>query len=276
MRLYISCDMEGTAGVVDWTQVDPNNASEYPYYRRVMSQEVRAAIEGARSAGARDVLVNDSHWYMRNLLWDELPEDVRVISGYRKPFSMGEGLEGGFDCAFFTGYHAGVGERGGVMDHTYTARVIYDVRVNGVRCSEGHLNAALAGWHGIPVTLITGDRAAVDQLRRELPWVTGVVVKEPIGRFSANSVSPARARALIREGAAEAMRRIAEARPYRFEPPIALELDLVGTAMADVVELIPGFERTAGRSLRFVHEDFPTVYQAFIAAYRLGGTAIDE
>lgn len=276
MRLYISCDMEGTAGVVDWVQTDPSNTSEYPYYRRLMSQEVRAAIDGARSAGATDVLVNDSHWSMRNILWDELPEDVRMISGYRKPTSMGQGLEGGFDCAFFTGYHAGVGQQDGVLDHTFTARVLYDVRVNGVRCSEGHLNAALAGWYDTPVTLVTGDRTAVEQLRRDLPWVLGVIVKEPIGRFSANSVSPARAQATIREAAAEAMRRVNEAQPYRFEPPITLELDVVGTAMAEVIALMPGFERTSGRSVRFMHEDFPTVYRAFIAAYRLGATAIDE
>ncbi|HEU5479844.1 MAG TPA: M55 family metallopeptidase, partial [Candidatus Tumulicola sp.] len=98
MKLYLSCDMEGTAGVSAWQQCDPSDAYEYPIYRRYMTREVRAAIDGARAAGVREVLVNDSHWDMRNLVWDELPEDedLRVISGTRKPWSMAQGLDASF------------------------------------------------------------------------------------------------------------------------------------------------------------------------------------
>ncbi|HEX3466345.1 MAG TPA: M55 family metallopeptidase [Candidatus Elarobacter sp.] len=273
LRLYVSADMEGTAAVCSWTQVDRTNTTEYPYYRRLMSQEVRAAIDGAREAGVGDVLVNDSHASMRNVLWDELPDDVRMIYGNRKPFSMAETAGGSFDAAFFTGYHGAIGTQDAVLDHTYTGDTLRETRVNGRPCSEAMLNAAVLGLSGVPVVLITGDRATVEQNKAVMPWLTGVAVKESIGRYAANSVSPARARELIRAGAKEAIERLAEAKPFTFEPPIALELDFNWTHNADYVEMMPGFERTGSRSVRFIHDDYRVVFKAYIAAFRLGAAA---
>jgi D-amino peptidase len=273
LRLYISADMEGTAAVCSWTQVDPANTTEYPYYRRLMSQEVRAAIDGAREAGVTDVLVNDSHASMRNVLWDELPPDVRMIYGNRKPFSMSEGVDGTFDAAFYTGYHGSVGTQDATLDHTYTSETLRETRVNGRPCSEAMLNAAVLGLSGVPVVLITGDRACIEETKAVMPWITGVVVKDSIGRYATNSVSPARARELIHAGAKEAIGRLAGAKPFVFEPPIALELDLVWTHNADYVELIPGFERIGPRSVRFVHDDYRVIFKAYVAAFRLGAAA---
>jgi D-amino peptidase len=273
MKLYISADMEGTAAVCSWTQVDPSNTTEYPYYRKLMSQEVRAAIDGAREAGVGDVLVNDSHASMRNVLWDELPDDVRMIYGNRKPFSMAEAADGGFDAAFFTGYHGAVGTQDAVLDHTYTSETVHEVRVNGRTCSEAMLNAAVLGLSGVPVVLVTGDRACIEQTKAVMPWITGVVVKDSIGRYATNSLSPARARKLIHAGAKDAIIRLAQAKPFTFEPPVTLELDFVWTHNADYVELMPGFERTGPRSVRFVHDDYRVVFKAYIAAFRLGGAA---
>ena len=272
-RLYISADMEGTAAVCTWTQVDPTNTTEYPYYRRLMSLEVRAAIDGARDAGAGEVLVNDSHATMRNVMWDELPDDVRMISGNRKPFSMAQGIEGSFDAAFFTGYHGSVGTTDATLDHTYTSETLYETRVNGQACSEAMLNAAILGLSGVPVVLITGDRACIEQTKAVMPWITGVAVKDSIGRFSTNSLSPARARELIRAGASEAIGCIAAAKPFTFEPPVTLELDFNWTHNADFVELMPGFERTGPRSVRFVHDDYRVIFKAYVAAFRLGAAA---
>jgi D-amino peptidase len=277
MKLYISADMEGTAAVCSWTQVDPTNTTEYPYYRTLMSQEVRAAIDGARAAGVGDVLVNDSHSSMRNVLWDELPDDVRMIYGNRKPFSMAEGADRSFDAAFFTGYHAACGSQDGALDHTYTSETLRETRVNGVRCSEAILNAAVLGLSGVPVALLSGDRVAVEEITAVMPWVTGVVVKDSIGRFATNSLSPARARELIREGAREAIATLRDeargVKPFVFESPITLELDFVQTHNADYAELIPGFERTGGRSVRFTHDDYRVVFKAYVAAFRLGAAA---
>jgi D-amino peptidase len=240
-----------------------------------MSREVRAAIDGAREAGAGDVLVNDSHARMRNLLWDELPPDVRMVVGNRKPFSMAQGARG-FDAAFFTGYHAANGTADGVLDHTYTSETLYRVRVNGKPCSEAMLNAALLGLDGVPVVLITGDRATIEHTQRELPWITGVVVKDGIGRYATDTLSPTAACERIRAGAKAAMAAIGSARPYIFTPPITLELDFLYTHNADFAELIPGIERVDARTIRYVHDDYRIVFRAFLAAMRLGAAANAE
>lgn len=273
MRLYLSCDMEGTAGVCSWMQCDPSNTREYPIYRRYMSQEVRAAIEGARTAGVTEVLINDSHWDMRNLLWDELPADVRVISGSRKPFSMSEGLDRGFAGAFFTGYHAKVGDANGVLAHTYTAETLYNVRINGVACSEALLNAAMAGYYGIPLLLVSGDSVVVQHVKEYMPWVKGIVVKEGIGHYATDSITPRAAQKLLHDGAAEAIRNASSAKPFTFDGPITMELDTTRVEHADFIELMPGFERIAGRTLRFSHDDYRMIFRAFVAAFRLGGAA---
>jgi D-amino peptidase len=273
MRLYISCDMEGTAGVCSWQQCDPSNAHEYPVFRRYMSQEVRAAIDGARKGGAGEIVVNDSHWDMRNLLWDELPNDVALISGGRKPLSMTQGMGVGFGGAMFTGYHAKAGARDGVLAHTYTGETIYNVRINGVECSEALLNAAMAGYYGIPVLLVTGDRVVVEHVTGFMPWVTGVVVKEGIGHYAADSMTPQAACAAIRDAATQAVKSADKAMPFTFEPPLTLEIDTRRAEQADFIELMPGYARIHGRTVRFEADNYPEIFRAFTAAFRLGGAA---
>lgn len=274
MKIYISADMEGTAGVCSWDQVDARNYTpDYFIYQKVMTAEVCAAIEGARKGGARDFTINDSHGPMRNLLLDELPADARVIFGNRKPFSMNEGLNRDFDGVFFTGYHGAIGEQNATLCHTYTPSVVYDVRINGMRCSEATLNAALAGHCGVPVLLVTGDRATIESAKAQMPWITGVVVKESIGNYAVDSLSPQAAQDAIRDGAAQALRSIKDAKPFVVEPPIVLEIDLARVEQADWVALIPQFERTAPRTVRFASDDYPTVFKAFVAAFRMGAVA---
>jgi D-amino peptidase len=142
-----------------------------------------------------------------------------------------------------------------------------------VRCSEATLNAALAGHFGVPVLLITGDRVTVEGAKAQMPWITGVVVKESIGNYAVDSISPQAAQDAIRAGAAKAVKNAANAKPYRFEPPITMEIDVTRIEQADYVALIPGFERSGPRQVRFVHDDYPTVFRAFVAAFRLGAVA---
>jgi D-amino peptidase len=270
MRLYISSDMEGVAGVCAWQQVDARTPHpEYEIYRRYYTQEVAAAIEGARAGGAAGVLVNDSHGPMRNLLFEELPADVRVIFGNRKPFSMVQGADGGFGGAFFIGYHGAAGDADAVLCHTYTPSIIYDVRVNGIRCSEATLNAGLLGFYGVPLLLATGDRTTVEGIAEQMPWVRGVAVKESIGNFAADSMMPAAAQRAIRREAEVAIAGAADAKLFCFEPPITLDVQLVTAAQAHLVATIPSFERTGSRSVRFVHDSYPVVFKAFVATWRL-------
>lgn len=273
MNLYISCDMEGTAGVSSWKQCDPSDAHEYPVFRRLMTLEVRAAIEGAREAGVRSVLVNDSHWSMRNLLFDDLPDDddLRVISGAPKPWSMMQGLDAHAGAAFFTGYHAKAGDPA-TLAHTFSESV-YRVTVNGIACSEALLNAALAGSYGIPLALITGDRTIVEETTRAMPWAVGIAVKDAIGYSAVNSLTPHAAREAIRAGAREAMRGIGRARPFTFDPPFELVVETAGAEHADFIELMPGFVRIGGRAVRFASDEYPAVMQAFIAATRIAAAA---
>lgn len=273
MNLYISCDMEGTAGVCSWKQCDPSDTHEYPIYRRYMTREVRAAIEGAREAGAQRVTVNDSHWSMRNLLFDELPgdDDLRVVSGAPKPWSMMQGVGGGFDAAFFTGYHAKAGDAA-TLSHTHS-ELVYSVEINGTRCSEALLNAALAGSYGVPVVLITGDGTIVAETVAAMPWAVGVPVKDAIGYSAVESLTPQAAQAAIRAGAREAVGRIAQAKPFTFASPYELTIETAQVEHADFIELLPGFTRIGGRAVRFSGSEYPAVFEAFLTATRIAAAA---
>lgn len=273
MRIYISCDMEGVAGVSVWRQCDYTNASEYPTFRRYMSQEVAAAIEGAREGGADEIVVNDSHGSMVNLLFDELPEDVLVVSGSRKPGSMTQGLTAGFDGAIFTGYHAKAGHQDGVLAHTYNGAAIFEIRINGAPCSEGLANAALAGTFDVPLIMLTGDKAIVNEISSQMPWVTGVAVKEGIGKLSAASMTPKAAQKAIHAAAARAVRNISSCKPFRFSAPYELEVVTTQNEHTDFIEMLPGVERIDGRTTRFVSDDFLAVYRTIVLSYRLAAAA---
>lgn len=156
MRVYISVDMEGITGVVSPTQVRPGER-EYERFRRIMTQEANAAIRGALAGGATQVVVNDSHGPMTNLLIEDLHSDARLVSGSPKPHGMMQGIGPGFDAAFFIGYHSRHGTAASVLDHTWSSASIVDAEINGRSVCEGDLNAGLAGGDGVPVALVTGD-----------------------------------------------------------------------------------------------------------------------
>src|SRR3989440_3146433 len=179
MRVYISVDMEGIAGVVHESQTDPTTpafAAEYGRFRRLMTAEANAAVEGALAAGATRVLVNDSHWFMRNLLAEELHQAAELVSGDPKPRSMVQDIDGGFDAALFIGYHARAGTRNAILDHTYADR-IHDVRLNGKPVGELGLNAALAGGAGGPLSPPSGGTPLGNQAQRHEGPAVGAGVR---------------------------------------------------------------------------------------------------
>jgi len=270
MRVYISVDMEGVAGVVHEDQtdpIDPRHAGEYNRFRRLMTAEANAAIEGALAAGATAVLVNDSHWLMRNLLAEELHPAAELLSGGPKRGSMVEGVELGFEAAMFVGYHARAGAHHAIIDHTYTS-LVHEARLNGRPVGELAINAALAGTYGVPVALVSGDQALAAEARELLgPAVETVVVKQAVGRFAARSLAPSEACRRIREGAARALARPHQ--PLVLPPPITLEVEFALTQMADMAELAPGSVRTGGRTLAYTHEDYREVFRAWRALYNL-------
>jgi D-amino peptidase len=272
MQVYISVDMEGVAGVVHEDQtdpIDPRHAGEYNRCRRLMTSEANAAIEGALEAGATRVLVNDSHWLMRNLLAEELHPAAELLSGGPKLRSMVEGIDQGFDAALFVGYHAMAGTPHAVIDHTY-AGLVHEARLNGRPVGELALNAALAGSHGVPVALVSGDQALAAEARALLgEGVETVIVKHAVSRFAARSVSPGESCRRIREGTVAALRR--EHAPLTLDHPIRLEVEFAFTQMADMAELVPGSVRADGRTIEYVHDDYWEVFRAWRALYNLAG-----
>ena len=210
MRVYVSVDMEGVAGVVHEDQtdpIDPRHAGEYNRFRRLMTGEANAAIEGALAAGAIRVLVNDSHWRMMNLLAEEFAPGGRAAERGTQG-ALDDGRRGaGFDAALLVGYHAMAGTGHAIIDHTYTDRV-HECRLNGRPVGELGINAALAGTYGVPVALVSGDQALAAEARTWLgPSVETVVVKHAVGRFAARSVAPGEACRRIREGVTAALGR---------------------------------------------------------------------
>src|SRR5947209_13344630 len=235
MRTYISIDMEGIAGVVHESQTDPTDpasAADYGRFRRLMTAEANAAVAGALAAGATRVRVNDSHWFMRNLVAEELHQAAELVAGDPKTHSMVQGIDGGFDAALFIGYHARAGTRNAILDHTYADR-IHEVRLNGKPVGELGINAAFAGVHGVPVALVSGDAALAAEAQDLLgDDIATVVVKQAVGRHAAQSVAPAVACRMIHEGVTAALKR--RRRPFVLSSPVTIEVDFALTSHADV------------------------------------------
>jgi D-amino peptidase len=269
MKVYISADMEGTSGVVHSDQTDPAHP-EYQAARRLMLAEVNAAIEGALAGGATEILVNDSHWDMRNLAIDQLHPAATLLSGTPKPYSMMTGIDASFDRVFFTGYHARAGSVAGILDHTYNGpNIVQGVWINNVEVGEYGVNAALAGYFNVPVALITGDQTACAQAKELLGEdLETVIVKEAVGRVAAKNLHPTRARDLIRAGAERAVK--SKRAPYVVAAPITLRLAFARSTQAEQASLIPGVQRTAPRVVELTLDDYAILFRAFRAMLTLG------
>jgi D-amino peptidase len=273
LRLFISADMEGVAGVTREEQTDPAGR-DYPLFRRLMTLEVNAAIEGALEAGVQEIVVSDGHWFGSNLLPDELDPAAELLSGYPRRLYMGEGMGPGFDAAYFVGYHASAGSRDAVLDHSGAdPRLVQEVRLSGVAQSEGSLNGYLCGYFDCPVALFTGDAVAVSQMHGFSLAVEGVVVKESLAQQAARSLHPEVARQRIRTGARRAIERLDNIVPMRLEGRQELEVDFVRTAMADSCERIPGVRRVGPRTVAYAGDDYVQLYKLFLALVDLAQAA---
>lgn len=275
MRIYLSVDMEGLAGVAHPHQVvhakDGPDRADYDRSRALMAGETNAAVEAALRNGADEVVVNDSHWQMRNLRAEDVHPAARVVIG-DKPLSMTQGIGAGegpaFDGAAFIGYHAGAGNAIGVIAHTYSSATVLEVRVDGAPHNEAGLNAIRLGHHGVPVILVAGDDALADEVEALLPWAESVIVKRALGYSVADSLSPAAARDAIADGMRRALSRMSEMQVYR---PKALtgEIDFRLPVMADYAAVLPGTERTGARTVAFGADDGDGFYRTCLSLIRL-------
>ncbi len=163
VKVYISADMEGIWGVVHANQTSPDSP-EYAAARKWMAEDVNAVVAGLFDAGATEVVVNDSHGSQRNILASDLDPRASLISGSPKPLSMMEGIDATFAACIFVGYHAKAGTAAAILDHTISGSVVRAIRVNRIEMPELGLNAAIAGYYGVPVVLISGDAASIEGL----------------------------------------------------------------------------------------------------------------
>ncbi len=266
LKVYISVDMEGVSGVVSSDQTGAGGA-DYNRFRRLMTEETNAAIEGAVTAGATEIVVNDSHGSMRNIEIENLRAPAELISNSVKPMGMMQGIDPTFDAVIFVGYHAKAGSPTGVIAHTGTG-TIADVRVNGRSVGEAGINTFAAGSLGVPVIMITGDQEAVAQARELVPNIEGVQVKEAIGSTAARSLRPEEARARIRAGAERALKRRAEFQAITATTPTIFEVSFTQTVLADIAEQIPTVNRVDAKTVSYRAQDYLQGYRLLRLLYR--------
>ena len=268
MKVYLSSDMEGTAGVVDWTQcLGPSG--EYDYYRGLLQAEVNAAIEGAMSAGATSFLVNDSHSSMQNLRPDQLLGDARYLSGRHKPMYMMEGLDSSYDAVFFVSYHGSMASEASTLSHTYNPRAIARVLLNGIEVGESGINALVALGHGVPIVLITGDETTALEAEQVCPGIHAAVVKRSVTRFAADSLHPAAACELIRDTAAAAIAGLPSAQPPQIALPATLEVLFHNGDLAEMATRVVGVRRLDARTVTITDADPIALFRAFITVVLL-------
>lgn len=259
-RVYISADIEGMEGVVSRLQTS-RGVGDFSLARKRLTEDVNVAVQAAVEMGATEIVVCEGHADMENLLLDDLHPEAKLISGAMRQSLQMQGIEAGFDAMVLFG-HAGAGQTvGGVLDHIYNSRKIYNLRINGITMNtEAVFNAMVAGHYQVPLVTVIGDEAMVGEVKAFVPDVEGVVVKKGYSRFSALSLAPAKARELIRAGVMRGLERAHEITPLRVDEPLTMEIDYKDSQGADVAELVPGVKRLSPRTVSYTG-DAETVFK---------------
>ena len=271
MKLLIAVDMEGISGVVNWDQVDPSHA-EYQRFRAIMTEDVNAAIEGAVSGGAKEVLVADGHWNSSNILIEKLDRRASLNSGSPSPFSMVQGVDSGVDGAFFIGYHARAGSLNAILDHTWSSVRVANVWLNGQLTGEFGLNASVCGHFNVPALMISGDQTVCAEARGWVANIETAQVKKASGRWAAECLPLEVSRRLIRETAERAVRNfMTRTHPAALQmtTPVTIRVEFQAAQMADNAVIMPGAVRVDGRTIEFTAPDMPAAYLAFRSAVGL-------
>lgn len=267
MKIFISFDMEGVAGIVDWSQCQPSGGAAYERGCALLLGEVNAAIDGALTGGADEVMLNDSHGTMFNLDPASIRPPATYLSGRHKPGYMMEGLDETFDGVFFIGYHGSISGEPSTLSHTYNPDVISGVRLNGAYVGESGINALVAADLGVPIALVSGDSVTSAEMASVAPDCLAVVTKESRSRFSAHNLHPQSARTLIEERAASAVRAVAEGliAPPSFEESPCLEVELATADMAEVASWVKGVERSGTRTVEINGASGVEMFRSFVA-----------
>jgi D-amino peptidase len=270
VHVYLIVDLECISGVSNGGMVRVGSADWASRGRHLATADVNAAVEGALAAGAARIYVRDSHDNGENLVREELHSAAELISGSAAVTPYLPDIDG-FDAVFLMGFHARMGTHRGFYDHTVTTATISEIRLNGTPVGEIGLYGAYAGLRGIPVTLITGDVAAVAEARELFGPIQGVAVGEGYGRFAARLRAPEVTRPEIRAAAEAALSDAG--RPWRLGTPLHVGMDFLRSAEADMAEMVPGARRTSARTVEYRHDDPEMTFKAIQAMIKLGGIA---
>jgi D-amino peptidase len=227
LKACISADMEGIGGVSTWSVQASAKGREYEQFRRLMTQEVNAAVAGAFDAGATEVLVSDSHGDAQNIDVELLDKRARLVRAWPRPLGMMQGVDDSFGAVVFVGYHAAEGESNAVLSHTFTGRMT--VKLNGTAVPEAGFNAAIAGDFGLPVVFLSGDQTICEDAKRLFGPIETPAVKQATGFYSAMMMHPEEAQRLIRAGVKRGVERRSELKPYRQPHPVKLEIEFEDT-----------------------------------------------
>jgi D-amino peptidase len=263
MKIYLSTDIEGTAGIVDWDQVMPGSAG-YAAGVELLLAEVNAAIEGAEAAGATEFLVNDAHSRMANLPPARLAGRARFLGGRLKPLYMMEGLDESFDAVMFISYHGSMSAPASALSHTYFPMAIAEVTLNGIVVGEAGINALVARHFDVPVVLITGDETTAHEISEVCPGIRAAVVKRSVTRFAAESMHPADACALIREEARLAVSAAGDAHPPAISLPATLGIRFHNGVYAGLAARVAGVTRTGDLTATITDENPLELFSTFV------------
>jgi D-amino peptidase len=268
-KVYISVDMEGISGVNGNDQTSAGQP-EYGRARKLMAEDTNAAVRGAFAGGATEVVVNDSHGSQRNLLPEDLDPRVRLISHSFKRHGMMEGLDESFDAVIFVGYHAKAEAPRGLFAHTGSG-VVRDLQLNGVSVGEGGMNAAMAAWYGVAVALVTGDDAAVEEVKAAAPAVRTVAVKRAINTRAVELLPLAEARRQIEEGARQAVATAKKPAPAR-TGQVRVTMRFHDVTIPEVASAFREIERPTPDTVAFARDAMPEAYRLIRVLYRFINT----
>ncbi len=262
LKVFISVDIEGISGLVNWEETSAAG-KDYDLFRRLMTEEANAAIIGALEAGATEVVVRDAHGSARNILPDLLNPEARLIRDWSVgPLSMMEGIDETYDAAIFIGYHARAGTPDAILDHTMISSRLLQVAINGLPMPEAGINALIAGMYGVPVVLVSGDKAIAAQARELLGEVETVVVKEGIGNAEIG-LHPSKVRDMIRAKTASALKRLKDFKPFKLNPPFTLDVSYILESDAQNASWIPWAVRKDARTVSFKADNVMDLMKLF-------------
>lgn len=262
MKVFISVDMEGVSGVIHWEDVS-RTGKDYELFRKLMTLETNATIEGALEMGATYILVRDAHGSGRNILPDLLHSKADLIRDWSSgPLEMMEGIDETFDAVILIGYHARANTPNAVLDHTMTG-AFYNVTLNGKPMPEAGINAFIAGNFGVPVVMIAGDEAICQQCLELFGKVVTAPVKQGVGN-AARMLHPQKAQELIKKKTKEALTKLKEYKPFKLNPPYTIEITYKNEERAEKASWIPGAKRSGNSSVSFTSDDWMEILRFFL------------